>query len=44
MSTTTKSSSKIYDLEFKKQAVQLLHTGGRPLARIARELGVEATA
>jgi len=37
----TKSRSKIYDLEFKKQAVQLLHTSGRPLAQIARELGVE---
>ena len=41
MSTTTKSRSQIYDLEFKKQAVQLLHTSGRPLAPIARELGVE---
>ena len=42
MSTTTKSRAKIYDLEFKKQAVQLLHTSGRPLAPLARELGVEA--
>ena len=42
MSTTTKSRSKTYDLEFKQQAVQLLHTSDRPLAPIARELGVEA--
>ena len=41
MSTTNKPSSKSYDPELKKQAVQLLHTSGRPLARIARELGVE---
>jgi len=41
MSTTTKTNRKVYDPEFKKQAVQLLHTSGRPLAQIARELGVE---
>ena len=41
MSTTTKSRSQIYDLEFKQQAVPLLHTSGGPLAPIARELGVE---
>ena len=41
MSTTTQSCAQIYDLEFKQQAVQLLHTSGRPLAPIARELGVE---
>lgn len=29
-----------HDLEFKKQAVQLVHTSGKPLAAIARELGV----
>lgn len=29
-----------YDDEFKKQAVQLVLTSGRPLAEIARELGV----
>ena len=40
MSTTNKSSSKVYDLEFKKQAVQLLHTSGRPMAQVARELGL----
>ena len=36
----TKSERQTYDLEFKKEAVQLLHTSGRPLAQIARELGV----
>jgi transposase len=41
MSTTTKTNRKVYDPEFQKQAVQLLHTSGRPLAQIARELGVE---
>ena len=40
MSTQPKSDRKTYDLEFKKQAVQLLITSGRPLAQIARELGV----
>ena len=29
MSTNQKPSSKSYDPEFKKQAVQLLHTSGR---------------
>ncbi len=37
MSTNTK---KTYDVEFKKQAVQLLISSGRPLAQVARELGV----
>lgn len=37
MSTTPK---KTYDLEFKKQAVQLLISSGRPHAQVARELGV----
>ena len=37
MSTNTK---KTYDAEFKKQAVQLLIRSGRPLAQVARELGV----
>jgi transposase len=32
---------KIYDQEFKKQAVQLLHTSGKPATQIARELGLE---
>ena len=38
MSTNTK---KTYDEEFKKQAVQLLIRSGRPLAQIARELGID---
>jgi len=37
MSTNTK---KTYDVEFKKQAVQFLISSGRPLAQVARELGV----
>jgi transposase len=41
MSTTKKTSRKLYDPEFQKQAVQLLHTSGRPLAQVARELGVQ---
>ena len=41
MSTKTKTNRKLYDPEFKKQAVQLLLTSGRPLAPVARELGVE---
>jgi transposase len=36
----SRSPKKIYDVEFKKQAVQLLVTSGRPLAQVARELGV----
>ena len=40
MSTNTKRSYKSYDVEFKKQAVQLLISSGRPLTQIARELGV----
>ena len=40
MSTERKKERKRYDLEFKKQAVQLVLTSGRPLAEIARELGV----
>ena len=36
----SKSPKKIYDVEFKKQAVQLLVSSGRPLAQVARELGV----
>jgi transposase len=38
----SRSPKKIYDVEFKKQAVQLLLTSGRPLAQVARELGVPA--
>lgn len=40
MSTKSKSIRKTYDLEFKKQAVQLVITSGRPLTQLARELGV----
>ena len=40
MSTTTKPKRKTYDPEFKKQAVQLVITSGRPLTQIAREVGV----
>ena len=36
----SRNPKKIYDVEFKKQAVQLLVTSGRPLAQVARELGV----
>ena len=36
----SRSPKKIYDVEFKKQAVQLLITSGRLLAQVARELGV----
>jgi transposase len=36
----SRSPNKIYDAQFKKQAVQLLLTSGRPLAQVARELGV----
>jgi transposase len=40
MSTKAKTNRKTYDPEFKKQAVQLVITSGRPLTQIARELGV----
>ena len=40
MSTNPKPKRTVHDLEFKKQAVQLLNTGGRPLAQVARELGL----
>ena len=40
MSTKIKPTRKTYDPEFKKQAVQLVITSGRPLTQIARELGV----
>ena len=36
----SRSPKKTYDVEFKKQAVQLVVSSGRPLAQIARELGV----
>lgn len=40
MSSNEKPKRVTYDLEFKKQAVQMLNTSGRPLARVARELGL----
>ena len=40
MSTNLKPKRTRHDLEFKKQAVQLLNTSGRPLAQVARELGL----
>jgi len=42
MSSTDKPKRPRHDLEFKKQAVQLLNTSGRPLAQVARELGLPA--
>jgi transposase len=41
MSTNPKPKRALHDLEFKKQAVQLLNTSGRPMAQVARELGLE---
>ena len=41
MSTESKPKRAVHDLEFKKQAVQMLNTSGRPLAQIARELGLQ---
>ena len=40
MSTNLKPKRTRHDLECKKQAVQLLNTSGRPLAQVARELGL----
>lgn len=40
MSTNEKPKRVAHDLQFKKQAVQLLNTSGRPLAQVARELGL----
>ena len=40
MSMEPKPKRTQHDLEFKKQAVQLLNTSGRPLAQVARELGL----
>jgi transposase-like protein len=40
MSTNTQSKRIKHNLEFKKQAVQLLNTSGQPLAQVARELGL----
>ena len=41
MSTEPKPKRIKHDLEFKKQAVQVLHTSGKPLSQVARELGLE---
>jgi transposase len=38
--TNTKSKRTTHDLEFKMQAVQLVNSSDKPLAAIARELGV----
>ena len=40
MSTQENPKRKTYDVEFKKQAVQMVISSGRPLTQIARELGV----
>jgi transposase len=42
MSLEPKPKQTRHDLEFKKQAVQMLNTSGRPLAQVARELGLPA--
>jgi transposase len=38
----TPTTQKRYAEEFKREAVELLRTSGRPLAQVARELGVSA--
>jgi transposase len=40
MSTNVKPKRMLHDPEFKKQAVQLLNTSGRPVTQVARELGL----
>ncbi len=40
MSTNSKPKRTLHDLEFGKQTVRLLNTSGRPLAQVARELGL----
>jgi transposase len=40
MSTTEKSQRKRYDEAFKRLAVELLLSSGKPVTQIARELGV----
>ena len=42
MSNESKPKRIAHDLEFKQQAVQMLNTSGRPLAQVARELGLPA--
>ena len=39
---STVITQKPYSEEFKREAIELLRTSGRPLAQIARELGVSA--
>ena len=39
-SKTKSSSSKRYDAEFKRAAVEMVLHGGKALAQVARELGV----
>ena len=34
---------KVYTREFKEQAVQLAQTSGKPIAQVARELGISDT-
>ena len=43
MSTNTKAKRTVRDLEFKKQAVQLLNTSARPLAHYLEGVGLRAT-
>ena len=40
MSPNTKSKRTTHDLEFKKQAVQLLNASGKPQSQIAGDLGL----
>jgi transposase len=35
---------KVYSKEFKEEAVRLAQTGGKPIAQIARELGISDSA
>jgi transposase-like protein len=34
---------KTYTAEFKREAVQLVQTSGKPIAQVARELGISDT-
>jgi transposase len=40
MSINSKSKPIQHDPAFKKQAVQMLNTSGKPLAQVARDLGI----
>jgi transposase len=35
-----KKVQKIYSAEFKREAVRLMQTSGKPIAQVARELGI----